>query len=235
MGGLADEAAFPAQTAWTVVLEAQGPASPARRARLERLATSYWRPVCAHLVRQWGLGPEDAADLTQEFFLRFLEEGFLKEASRERGRFRTFLKLKLRDLVLDDLRRRRAQKRGGGETFVAIGATAVEPSWKGLRPEEVFDREWASCVMAEAIRAIEAEFKDPTAFKAFRACVLLKPPASYKDCAATLGVKESDVRNYVFKGRTLLRDAVRRLVRESVSREEEVEEELGYLLGLFDA
>lgn len=236
MGGVGTgEEAFPAQTAWTVVLDARDPASPTRRARLERLAAAYWRPVCAHLRASWGLGAEDAADLTQEFFLRFLEDDFLRDAAPERGRFRTFLKMKLRDLVIDDLRRRSAQKRGGRETFVAIdAAAAVEPPSKGLRPDEAFDREWASCLMDQAIRALQGEAQD-VVYQAFRRCVLSKPPASYRDCAEALGIKESDVRNYVFRARGQLREAVRRLVRDSVAVEGEVEEELAYLLGLFGA
>jgi len=230
---------FPNQTAWTMVLQARDPGSPERRAQLERLAAAYWRPVLGHLQRQWNLSPEDAADLTQEFFLRFTEEGFLDGASRDRGRFRTFLKMKLRDLVIDDLRRRSALKRGGAERFVPIGTEgSPEPRWKGLQPDEAFDREWASCLMAEGIRSLERELKEgggETVFLAFRSCVLLKPPLSYKDCAAGLGIKESDVRNFVFRGRSLLRETVRRLVRESVSSETEVEEELAYLLRLFDA
>lgn len=230
---------FPNQTAWTVVLQARDPASPERRAQLERLAAAYWRPVLGHLQRQWNLSPEDAADLTQEFFLRFTEEGFLDGAARDRGRFRTFLKMKLRDLVIDDLRRRTALKRGGAERFVPIGAEGIpEPRWRGLQPDEAFDREWASCLMAQAIRALERELQgagNEAVFRAFQACVLLKPPKSYKDCAAALDIKEGDVRNYVFRGRTLLRETVRRLVRESVDTEAEAEEELGYLLRLFDS
>ncbi len=230
---------FPNQTAWTVILEARDPASPERRAQLETLAAAYWQPVLAHLQRQWNLPPEDAADLTQEFFLRFTEEGFLDGAARDRGRFRTFLKMKLRDLVIDDLRRRSALKRGGAERFVPIGAEgSPEPRWKGLQPDEAFDREWASCLMAQAIRALEKDLKDGgsgTVFKAFQQCVLLKPPKSYKECAAALDIKESDVRNFVFRGRTLLRETVRRLVRESVASESEAGEELAYLLRLFDS
>jgi hypothetical protein len=113
---------FPNQTAWTVILEAQDPASPERRARLERLATLYWKPVRNHLRMQWNLDGDAAADLTQEFFLRFLQDDFLKGAAPERGRFRTFLKMKLRDLVIDDLRKRTALKRGGAAKFVAIGS-----------------------------------------------------------------------------------------------------------------
>jgi len=233
-----DPERFPARTAWTVILEAQDAASPERRARLERLASLYWKPVHNHLRLQWNLAGEDASDLTQEFFLRFLEEGFLKGAVRERGRFRTFLKMKLRDLVIDDLRKRTALKRGGAATFVALSSEgAPEPRWKGLQPDEAFDREWAACLLAESIRALETTLKaegSENVFQALQHCVLLKPAKSYKDCAALLGVKESDVRNYVFRARTLLRDTVRRQVRDSVAQEGEVEEELGHLLRLFD-
>lgn len=229
---------FPNQTAWTVVLEAQDPASPERRARLERLAALYWKPVRNHLRMQWNLDADDASDLTQEFFLRFLEGDFLKGAAKERGRFRTFLKMKLRDLVIDDLRKRSALKRGGGAKFVPIDAAgAQEPRWKGLQPDEAFDREWAACLMTESIRDLEGSLVaegNENVFRALQHCVLLKPPKSYKDCAAHLGIKESDVRNYVFRARTLLRDVVRRHVRESVAHEGEVEEELAHLLRLFD-
>ena len=50
---------FPIQTAWTAILEAQDPASPERRARLERLAALYWNPVHNHLRLQWNLGDEE--------------------------------------------------------------------------------------------------------------------------------------------------------------------------------
>lgn len=229
---------FPNQTAWTVVLEAQDPSSPERRARLERLASLYWRPVRNHLRMQWSLAADDAADLTQEFFLRFLEDDFLKGAAPERGRFRTFLKMKLRDLVIDDLRKRTALKRGGSAKFVPIDSEgAQEPRWKGLQPDEAFDREWAACLMSESIRALETALKsegNENVFQALQHCVLLKPAKSYRDCAALLGVKESDVRNYVFRARTLLRETVRRHVRESVAHEGEVEEELAHLLRLFE-
>jgi RNA polymerase sigma-70 factor (ECF subfamily) len=229
---------FPQQTAWTAILEARDPASPERRARLERLAVLYWSPVFNHLRHQWKLSPEDAADLSQEFFLRFLDEDFLRHASPERGRFRTFLRLKLRDLVVDDLRRSSALKRGGGAKIVPLDANAAqEPRWKGLQPDEAFDREWAACLMTESIRALESLLRaggQGVAFEAFRLCVLQKPPKSYRDCAALLSVKESDVRNYVFKARSALRDEVHRQVRESVNRETEVEEELAYLLRLFE-
>jgi hypothetical protein len=56
-------------TRWSVVLTAQG-RSPAAQDALEKLCRSYWMPLYA-FVRRAGFSPEEAQDLTQEFFARF--------------------------------------------------------------------------------------------------------------------------------------------------------------------
>jgi hypothetical protein len=45
--------------------------------------------------------PEEAQDLTQTFFGRFLEKNYLKDVARERGRFRSFLLAALRQPEAD--------------------------------------------------------------------------------------------------------------------------------------
>ena len=230
-------APFPNQTAWSVILNARDPNSPERRRHLDRLFSTYWKPVYWALLRTWKLEPDDAADLTQEFFLRLSEEGSLEGASPERGRFRTFIRLQLHSLVVDELRRRSAQKRGGDRRFVPIDSKELpEPDRSGLSPEERFDRDWALSLMNEAIRTLESGLqaeRHETAFDAFRLCVLMQPPKTYRDCAETLRIKESDVRNYVFRTRARLRDVLRHLVRESVENDADAAEELSYLLGIF--
>lgn len=229
-------AGFPSQTAWSAVIEVRDGGSPDRRQRMEELVSSYWKPVYWHLVRRWNLRAEDAADLTQEFFLKLFDQDELKGASPERGRFRTFLKLKLKDLVIEDLRRSSAQKRGGARRFVAIdGVEGLEPRWQGQSPEEAFDRDWALCLMGEATKSLEGMLKadgKEVVYRAFQACVLAAAPKSYRDCASELGIGEGDVRNYVFRARNLLKDIVRRHVRESVGEDAEVDGELAYLMDL---
>src|SRR5215831_8366027 len=135
-----EPASFPAQTAWSVVLGAADRTSPEWREKLESLIRRYWRPVQAYLVRRWNCAPQDAADLTQDFFAALYEEDFLHQAAPERGRFRTFLKLKLRDLVLHDFARRSAQKRGGNARIVSIDRAdpdgVLELRWPGASPED---------------------------------------------------------------------------------------------------
>jgi RNA polymerase sigma-70 factor (ECF subfamily) len=228
---------FPGETAWSTIIAARDRASPEWRARLGRLVSAYWRPVFWHLQRRWKLSPEDAADLAQDFFAKLLQGDALGRASPERGRFRTFLKMQLRDLVVDEIRRRLAQKRGGGEHPVPLDADGGEPESPGADPEEAFDRDWAACLLQDSIRSLETSFlnkgKD-VVYRAFQQCVLLNPPKSYRECAKLLGVKESDVRNYVYAARGELRDIVRAGIRDSLAREPEVDTEFAYLMELFE-
>jgi DNA-directed RNA polymerase specialized sigma24 family protein len=47
-----------------------------RRSAYDRLVTAYWKPVFKYVRLKWHATPDDAADLTQGFFLRALEKDF---------------------------------------------------------------------------------------------------------------------------------------------------------------
>jgi RNA polymerase sigma-70 factor (ECF subfamily) len=232
-------APFPAGTAWTNILGAADRSSQEWKARLDLLVQRYWKPICWYIRRRWNCSPEDAADLTQEFFSQLTEENFLSQASPERGRFRTFLKLKLRDLVLQELRRRSAEKRGGRVGIVSIdraGAESVlELGAPGRSPEEEFDKVWATAQLSTAMDELKADLagRDRAAvFDAFWNCAVATPPLTYRQCAEKLGVTPQDVANYVFNARGQLRTILLRQIRESVDGEQEAEQEFHYMLGL---
>ena len=99
-----------AETAWSVVLAA-GAATPARaREGMTQLYRIYWRPIYAYL-RRTGYAREEAEDFTQSFFQHLLENDTLRRASREKGRFRSFLLGALKVCLSDEQARRRALKR----------------------------------------------------------------------------------------------------------------------------
>src|SRR6516162_6079043 len=77
-------------THWSVVLTARRIPSPQSEAALEKLCRSYWYPLYAYIRRQ-GHNPDDAQDLTQSFFTRFLEHNYLESVERDKGKFRSFL------------------------------------------------------------------------------------------------------------------------------------------------
>lgn len=230
---------FPAATAWSVIVGARDRTSPDWEKHLDSLIRRYWKPVCRYLIRRWNCTPEDAADLTQEFFGRLYEKNFIEGAAPERGRFRTFLKLKLRDLVVDDLRRKSALKRGGPAGIVSLqaleGDRSKQPAWAGLSPEEEFDRLWAVELLNSAVAKLEETLRaegKPELYQAFWSCTLAEPPKSYQECADKLGVRVRDVGHYVFRARFKLRNIIIDLVRELVEKEEEVADEVSHVLSL---
>jgi len=102
-----------------------------------------------------------ADELLQEFAEdRILKEGWLRRADRSRGRFRDFLKSSLRNFVLDRLRRDRTQP-GSLEDLQCEPPAPEEPS-------EQFDLMWVRTVLAEALRQMEADCRDPGAAQPHR-------------------------------------------------------------------
>src|ERR1700753_4257575 len=77
-------------TRWSIVVAAAGQDSQQAHKALEHLCSTYWYPLYA-FVRREGHSAHDAQDLTQEFFARLLQKGWLQAVRREKGRFRSFL------------------------------------------------------------------------------------------------------------------------------------------------
>ena len=112
-------------THWTVVLEAVG-SDPARQsAALEQLCRTYWYPLYAY-IRRRGHGPDDAQDLTQEFFARLLEKQWLEGIEKNGSRFRSFLLTALNAFLANEYHRAQAAKRGGGQQVISLDAEQAE-------------------------------------------------------------------------------------------------------------
>lgn len=136
---------FP-NTRWSLVLAAKQPQSPESAAALEAICRAYWYPLYAY-VRCSGQSPADAEDLTQEFFCRLLEKGWLNSADREKGKLRTFLVVALKRFMSKEWRRASAQRRGGGQAHALFDTAFAESRYAAdghsLAPDETFDQQWA--------------------------------------------------------------------------------------------
>src|SRR3954452_10583941 len=77
-------------TQWGLVMAASEAHSETARAALEQLCSIYWYPIYV-FVRRQGQTVENAQDLTQEFFLRILQDNHFQFADPQRGRLRSFL------------------------------------------------------------------------------------------------------------------------------------------------
>src|ERR1051325_8624813 len=100
-----------ASTHWSVVLAACNSDPATQAAALEQLCSTYWYPLYAY-IRRRGNGPEDAQDLTQEFFARLLEKRWLDGIEKNGSRFRSFLLSALNGFLANQYDRATAAKRG---------------------------------------------------------------------------------------------------------------------------
>src|SRR5512136_1055726 len=140
-------------THWSVVLAAKDKSSPNSAAALEALCRAYWFPLYA-FVRRQGHTPSDAEDLTQDFFARLLAKEYLQAADRDKGRFRTFLRVALKRFLANEWDRARRLKRGGGNTPLPLDTTAAEQRYQAegsdaLPPDRLYERRWARAMLEQ--------------------------------------------------------------------------------------
>ena len=227
-----------ATTHWSRVVAARPDEVSRTRAHraLEALCQAYWYPLYA-FVRHRGYSSEDAQDVTQSFFTRILETGGLASADPARGRFRSYLLGAVKHFLTNEWHRARAQKRGGGVTFLEWDALepearyALEPA-RSSDAEAGFDREWAQESIARAQEKLRAELEargKGELLEALRGSLTGdEPPRA--ETAARLGLTEGAVKAAVHRLRQRYRELLRAEIAETVSDPAEVDDELRHLV-----
>jgi RNA polymerase sigma factor (sigma-70 family) len=231
-----------ATTHWSAVALAADPSSSGAEA-LEQLCKTYWYPLYAYIRRQ-GHAPEEAQDLTQSFFARLLAKGYLANADRERGRFRTFLLSSLQRFLINEWQKASARKRGGGEIPISWDdpeaenrylAEGVEPA----SPEKLFEKRWALALLEQVLARLEAEFVQACRGKDFEHLKVLlwgeKSAPPYAQVAAQIGITENALKMAVHRLRRRYRELLRAEVARTVLSPAEVDEELRYLISIFSS
>ncbi|HMC28630.1 MAG TPA: sigma-70 family RNA polymerase sigma factor [Verrucomicrobiae bacterium] len=233
-------------THWTMVLLAGGDpnvglagTSGSQRATqaaeaLERLCRTYWFPLYAFLRRK-GYSPHDAEDLTQAFFARILEKGYLKAVDRNKGKFRSFLLGALDHFIANEWRRANAQKRGGKLCFLSLDEQTAEERYlqvaaSDLSPEKVLEQRWAMALLEQVLSRLRAEFVAAAKGHLFEQLKIFltgeKKPAAYSELAATLQTSEAALKMSVSRLRQRYGELLRAEIANTVSSPAEVEEEL---------
>jgi RNA polymerase sigma factor (sigma-70 family) len=227
-------------THWSVVLAAGQGSSPESALALERLCGTYWYPLYVYARRQ-GNGPQDAEDLTQQFFSRLLEKNYVAKADRERGKFRTFLLESMKNFLVNEWKRAGRLKRGGGHSFVpfdlevAEGRYAAE-SIAGADPENSYEKQWAIALIEQVFAALREEYaaaeKGPL-LEELKAFVWgEESSASYSDIGDKLKMAEGAVKVAVHRLRQRFRELLRAEVAQTVSLPEEIDGELRHLVSV---
>jgi len=216
----------------------------ARRLAWDALVSAYWRPAYKYLRGRWRLSPEHAEDLTQEFFGRAFENGFLTEYDPSKARFRTWLRLGLDRLAFNDAKAGRRVKRGGGTITTSVDFVSVEGEVREIEIaadsdlDAWFQQEFVRSLFGRAIEAVERECRESgreAHFALFAECDLADLDAadrpSYKALAEARGWTVNDVTNRLAAIRRAFRGHVLRLLRDTCASDEEFEREARAILG----
>lgn len=227
-------------THWSVVLQAGQSISSQAGKALARLCQDYWYPLYAY-VRRRGYSPQEAQDLTQDFFLRFLERQGIQQADRQRGKFRTFLLSSLGNFLANEWDKRKAVKRGGRcffESWDALGAEERynrEPFHESTA-EKLYERRWALTLLERTLNTLRREHAASRQAEVFDVLQSYltgnENEETYQEAAARLGLSEAAVKMRVLRLRQRYRELLRAEIAETVSSPQELQEELKHLFSV---
>jgi RNA polymerase sigma factor (sigma-70 family) len=226
-----------ATTHWSVIWAAAQGDTPQSATALEGLCRTYWSPLYAY-VRRHGYSPEDAQDLTQAFFAHLLRKDFLHGVEPEKGRFRSFLLACLKHFLADEWEKGRTAKRGGPGPELRLDWGQAEERYRlearvEANPESLYERRWALDLLDRVLDQLRDEAVAPgkgAVFDSLQGCLLGEHPAeTYAQLGARLGLSESAVKVTVHRLRLRFRELLREQIAHTVTRPEEIDDEMRYL------
>lgn len=218
-----------------------------RKAAIEALIESYWRPTYGYLRAWRGRSREDAEDLVQAFFTLELEREFMADFDSNIARFRTFLRLCLDRFVARVERARVAGKRGGGLTVRRFDFEDAENVLR-LQPvggvangaddeiDAYFTREWRRHLFQSALERLRKECESAGRSRRFEILVAIDLHSAdraptYAEAAARFAIPATTLNNELAAARRELREIVLDLLRHQCLDESDFQEQLRELLG----
>jgi RNA polymerase sigma-70 factor (ECF subfamily) len=182
---------------------------------------------------------EEAQDLTQAFFTRFLEKDHVREADPTRGRFRSFLLISFKHFMSNARDHERAKKRGGGQLVLSLEFERAEASYRlepveTLTPDALFERRWAVELIDRVTRKLAAERARAGAGELFEHLNAFligdRDEGRYAEMAQRLGTTEGALRVTVHRLRRRFRDLLRAEIGATVSDDSEIDGEIRHLI-----
>ena len=229
-------------TRLSVVARTRSDDEETRRLALGTLIEAYWKPVYKYLRLKWRLNPDEAADLTQEFFTTTLEKDVLGRYDPDRARFRTYLRLCVDGFASNARKAEGRLKRGGGVTTVPLDFQSAEGELMRHEPavpadvDDLFYQEWVRALFQRAVddlRQSSAASGRATMFAVFERYDLADPSdrPTYAALAGELGLTAIAVTNHLAAMRRQFRRHVLDRLHDLTTSDEEFHAEARRLLG----
>ncbi len=168
---------------------------------------------------------------------KILKKGWLQRADRSRGKFRDFLKTSLRNFVLDRLSRADAR-------HAPVSLEELDREWPAAESDE-FDLTWVKITLAETLRRMEADCRDPGQDQPRRTRIwelfrirLLGPlledaaPVPYEELVARFDLKSPlEASNMLLTGKRIFKKHLGGVIREYAEQDAATAAEIAELEG----
>lgn len=227
-------------THWTVVLEAARQDSPSGQSALAVLYQTYRYLVYA-FIRRSGPSVDEAADLTQDFFVRLLEKNWLASITREGGRFRSLLLTAVKHFLSNARDYARTQKRGGGQPLLSLEDESPENRYQiepvdNVTPELLFERRWALQILEKVLERLRLEYTRMEKADLFEELTAFLPggsrPIAHAEIAAKHEISVSAVGVAVHRLRRRYGELLRQQIARTVDDPREIDGEIRHLIAV---
>jgi len=209
------------------------------------LLQQYWKPVYCYLRRR-GYDNERAKDLTQGFFQEVvLGRELIRQADRDKGSFRKFLLTALEHYLKSIHRKDTARKRqppGKRIPLEGIDSDALDEPTQEMTAAESFNYAWLASVLEQVLTAVEADCRAhglEAHWGIFRDRILdpimnETEPSSLTEIGPRYEVADPEkASNMIVTVNRRLQTTLRRHLRQYVSTDAMVDEEVGEFLRIF--
>jgi RNA polymerase sigma-70 factor (ECF subfamily) len=182
--------------------------------------------------------------LTQEFFARrVVTKQIFRGINPGEGRFRTWLLNSLQNLLRNEYDRQNARKRGAGQPHLSLDFTDAEGRYltepaDNCTPERVYERSWAMTLLDQTLWRLQNEYDQEGKAALFAELKCFLPGAlsgrSYDEIAVRTGKTQSALKMAVSRLRQAYGRILRIEIRRTVSRPEDVPDEVRHLLNALE-
>jgi RNA polymerase sigma factor (sigma-70 family) len=228
------------KTHWSVVLAARGGQDAQALGALEDLCRAYWYPVYS-VIRREGRTPQDAEDLTQEFFARLFARNDLQSVDPAKGRFRSFLLACVKHFLCNEWDRSQRLKRGSEFQHIPIDFEYAENRYHHepaheISPDRLFERNWAEILLQRVLDKLRREYVAAGKSDLFEAIQPYlegeREDRPYTETARCLGMGLSAVKMSVLRLRRRYGELLRREIGDTVGDPRKIDEEIRHLFGV---
>jgi len=225
-------------THWTAIESIASKDDASNRALVGDFLKAYWKPVYCYL-RHKGYNSEKAKDLTQGFFHEVvLGRELIQRADRTKGRFRTLLLRALDRYLVSVHRKETARKRIPQNRLISLEDSnygELPEAAGNLDSDEVFHYTWVCELLDRMLEDVENECRRngmEVHWDMFNDRVLHPILASgealgLEELCRKYGIEKTTmVSSMIFAVKRRFQAAAKRLLRQSVASEQEIDEEM---------